>query len=145
MSISPEGGVMEGRSATLTCESDANPPVRQYYWFDWNNHDLQHMGQTLRLEHVKVKHSGSYWCQGANRLGMGRSLPSTLSVYCKPFPLLPASLLAWLSCGFPPGPCWPSHSSSYPMPYIFPVCPHGPTQPVHPSCSIACRCQCPCL
>ncbi|XP_073913143.1 B-cell receptor CD22 isoform X5 [Castor canadensis] len=84
VSISPEGGVMEGRSATLTCESDANPPVRQYYWFDWNNHDLQHMGQTLRLEHVKVKHSGSYWCQGANRLGMGRSLPSTLSVYYSP-------------------------------------------------------------
>ncbi|MBZ3885318.1 B-cell receptor CD22 [Sciurus carolinensis] len=84
VSITPGDRVMEGRKAALTCESDANPPVSQYTWFDWNNQDLQYTGQTLRLEPVKVEHSGSYWCKGVNRLGEGKSPPSTLTVYYSP-------------------------------------------------------------
>lgn len=74
---------MEGRKAVLTCESDANPPVSQYTWFDWNNQALQYAGQTLRLDPVKVEHSGSYWCKGVNRLGEGESPRTTLTIYCK--------------------------------------------------------------
>ncbi|XP_006171685.1 B-cell receptor CD22 isoform X1 [Tupaia chinensis] len=84
VSIAPGDSVMEGRKAALTCESDANPPASQFTWFDWNNQNLHHAGQTLRLEPAKVQDSGVYRCQGANRLGMGESPPSTLTVYYSP-------------------------------------------------------------
>nr|XP_020727352.1 B-cell receptor CD22 [Odocoileus virginianus texanus] len=81
VSISPKDGVVEGKMAVLTCESDANPAPSHYNWFDGNNQDLHHYGQTLRLEPVKLQHSGSYWCRGANRLGQSQSPPTTLTVY----------------------------------------------------------------
>ncbi|KAM6223702.1 B-cell receptor CD22 [Rhynchocyon petersi] len=84
VSITPTSRVMEGKKVSLTCENDANPPVFQYTWFDWNNQKLHHAGQTLRLESAKVQHSGAYRCQGVNRLGLGDSPPSTLTVYYSP-------------------------------------------------------------
>ncbi|XP_036895547.1 B-cell receptor CD22 isoform X9 [Sturnira hondurensis] len=84
VSISPEDSVMEGKKVVLTCESDANPPISQYTWFDWNNQNLHHDDQMLRLDPVKVEHSGAYWCQGANRLGMDQSPPRKLTVYYSP-------------------------------------------------------------
>lgn len=119
MSISPKDGVVEGKMAVLTCESDANPAPSHYNWFDGNNQDLHHYGQTLRLEPVKLQHSGSYWCRGANRLGQSQSPPTTLTVYCKgpclllgPWPLL--GLPPWLCCCvFRPHPCpGPAHPPS---------------------------------
>lgn len=74
---------MEGKKAVLTCESDANPPIFQYTWFDWNNQNLHHYDQMLRLDPVKIQHSGAYWCEAANQLGRAQSPPSTLTVYCK--------------------------------------------------------------
>ncbi|XP_063109434.1 B-cell receptor CD22 isoform X5 [Cavia porcellus] len=84
VSFTPGDRVMEGRKAALTCESDANPPVVHYTWFDWNNQDLQYNGRTLRLEPLQIEHSGSYRCQVSNRLGTGESPPSTLTVYYSP-------------------------------------------------------------
>ncbi|XP_006867479.1 PREDICTED: B-cell receptor CD22 [Chrysochloris asiatica] len=84
VSITPKDRVMEGKKVALTCESDANPPASHYTWFDWNNQNLHHASQTLRLEPVKIQHSGDYRCQGANRLGVGESAPSTLTVYYSP-------------------------------------------------------------
>ncbi|XP_053461849.1 B-cell receptor CD22 isoform X2 [Nycticebus coucang] len=84
VSMTPANSMMEGQKAALTCESDANPPVSQYTWFDWNNQNLPHTGQTLRLAPLKVQHSGAYRCQGSNRLGVGQSPPSTLTVYYSP-------------------------------------------------------------
>uniref|UniRef100_A0A8C9CCD4 B-cell receptor CD22 n=1 Tax=Phocoena sinus TaxID=42100 RepID=A0A8C9CCD4_PHOSS len=81
VSISPKDRVVEGKKAVLTCESDANPPTSHYAWFDWNNQDLRHYDQTLRLDPVTLQHSGAYWCQGTNRLGRGQSPPTTLTVY----------------------------------------------------------------
>ncbi|XP_015975175.2 B-cell receptor CD22 isoform X8 [Rousettus aegyptiacus] len=81
VSMSPKDSVTEGKDAVLTCESDANPPISQYAWFDWNNQNLHHYDRMLRLDPVKVEHSGAYWCQGTNRLGVGQSPPSTLTVY----------------------------------------------------------------
>ncbi|KAM7059627.1 B-cell receptor CD22 isoform 1-T1 [Molossus nigricans] len=81
VSISPKDGVTEGKKAVLTCESDANPPVSHYTWFDWNNQNLHHDHQTLRLDPVKIQHSGAYRCKGSNHLGVDQSPPSTLTVY----------------------------------------------------------------
>ncbi|XP_075841234.1 B-cell receptor CD22 isoform X2 [Microtus pennsylvanicus] len=84
VSISPGDSIMEGKQATLSCESDANPPVSQYVWFDPSNRDLHVSGQKLRLEPLKVQHTGSYRCQGSNMLGKDVSPPSTLTVYYSP-------------------------------------------------------------
>ncbi|XP_055001997.1 B-cell receptor CD22 [Sorex araneus] len=81
VSFSPQDGVVEGTRAMLSCEGDANPPIRSYSWFDGNNQELHHYGQTLRLDPVKIQHSGTYWCRGANGLGMGQSPPTLLTVY----------------------------------------------------------------
>lgn len=84
VSISPKDSVIEGKKAVLTCESDANPPVSKFAWFDWNNQNLQNDYQMLILNSVKVQHSGAYRCQAENRLGVGQSPPSTLTVYYSP-------------------------------------------------------------
>ncbi|XP_008710317.1 B-cell receptor CD22 isoform X4 [Ursus maritimus] len=84
VAISPKDQVMEGKKAVLTCESDANPPIFQYTWFDWNNQNLHHYDQMLRLDPVKIQHSGAYWCEAANQLGRAQSPPSTLTVYYSP-------------------------------------------------------------
>ncbi|XP_011225368.1 B-cell receptor CD22 isoform X2 [Ailuropoda melanoleuca] len=84
VAISPKEQVMEGKKAVLTCESDANPPIFQYTWFDWNNQNLHHYDQMLRLDPVKIQHSGAYWCEAANQLGRAQSPPSTLTVYYSP-------------------------------------------------------------
>uniref|UniRef100_A0A8D1L7P8 B-cell receptor CD22 n=2 Tax=Sus scrofa TaxID=9823 RepID=A0A8D1L7P8_PIG len=81
VSISPKDGVVEGKTAVLSCEGDANPPIFQYTWFDWNNQDIHHYHQTLKLDPVTVQHSGAYWCQGVNQLGRNHSPPSTLTVH----------------------------------------------------------------
>ncbi|XP_040591448.1 B-cell receptor CD22 isoform X1 [Mesocricetus auratus] len=84
VSISPGDSVMEGKKATLSCESDANPPVTQYAWLDSSGQDLHFSGPRLRLEPLKVQHTGSYRCRGINMLGTGESPPSTLTVFYSP-------------------------------------------------------------
>ncbi|XP_023052737.1 B-cell receptor CD22 isoform X3 [Piliocolobus tephrosceles] len=84
VSMSQGNQVMEGKTAILTCESDANPPISSYTWFDWNNRSLPSSGRMLRLEPVKVQHSGAYWCQGTNRVGRDHSPLFTLTVYYSP-------------------------------------------------------------
>ncbi|XP_055992440.1 B-cell receptor CD22 [Sorex fumeus] len=81
VTFSPQGGVVEGTKALLICESDANPPIKSYSWFDGNNQELHHYGQTLRLDPVKIQHTGTYWCRGSNGLGVGQSPPTLLTVY----------------------------------------------------------------
>lgn len=134
MSMSPKDSVTEGKNAVLTCESDANPPISQYAWFDWNNQNLHHYDRMLRLDPVKVEHSGAYWCQGTNRLGVGQSPPSTLTVYCK------ALFLCFFglghSCVFRPRLCVPDHLPLLPYPLL--ACPARPAQLV---CSEAQPCS----
>lgn len=110
MSISPGNSVMEGKKAILSCEGDANPPVSQYVWLDSSDRDLPFFSQKLSLEPLRVQHTGSYRCQGINKLGMGESPPSTLTVYCKslgsllcpggaaPFPTLHVQLSQGTPC-----------------------------------------------
>lgn len=81
VTFSPQSSVVEGKKVLLRCEGEANPSIYHYAWFDWNNQDLHHYEQTLRLEPVTVQHSGAYWCQGMNQLGKSRSPLTTLTVH----------------------------------------------------------------
>ncbi|XP_046694093.1 B-cell receptor CD22-like [Silurus meridionalis] len=58
----------EGISVTLTCSSDANPPVESYTWFKENEASPVGSGQSYRaLLNVP------YYCKAQNNLGSERS------------------------------------------------------------------------
>ncbi|KAF5898368.1 B-cell receptor CD22-like, partial [Clarias magur] len=68
VSISPSGEIVEDSSVTLTCSSDANPPVENYTWFKVNESSAVGSGQSYR-----ALQSGQYYCQAQNKHGSDRS------------------------------------------------------------------------
>ncbi|XP_060754304.1 B-cell receptor CD22-like, partial [Neoarius graeffei] len=78
VSIRPSGGIMEGSSVTLTCSSDANPPVENYTWFKENESSPVGSGQSYR-----ALQSGQYSCEAQNKHGSERSAAVSLNV---PYP-----------------------------------------------------------
>ncbi|XP_073716167.1 B-cell receptor CD22-like [Misgurnus anguillicaudatus] len=80
ISINPSGEIMEGDSVTLTCSSDANPPVHNYSWFKEN--ETVASGQTYIISNIRSDHSGEYKCKSSNELGQNYSAV-TLNVLCK--------------------------------------------------------------
>ncbi|XP_029987247.1 B-cell receptor CD22-like [Sphaeramia orbicularis] len=57
VSFSPSGEIIEGSSVTLTCTSDANPPVTKYTWYKRGKNQLQSRDPP-RLPSVSVSPSG---------------------------------------------------------------------------------------
>uniref|UniRef100_A0A4W5RJJ3 Si:ch211-171h4.5 n=1 Tax=Hucho hucho TaxID=62062 RepID=A0A4W5RJJ3_9TELE len=71
---SPSGPVPDGRAVTLTCQSDANPPVERYSWYKDISGQVtwKANGQTLVLLISKAD-SGLYLCEAHNKKGSQRS------------------------------------------------------------------------
>ncbi|KAM9415167.1 myelin-associated glycoprotein-like isoform 1-T1 [Salvelinus alpinus] len=71
---SPSGPVPDGRAVTLTCQSDANPPVERYSWYKDISGQVtwKANGQTLVLL-VSKADSGLYFCEAHNEKGSQRS------------------------------------------------------------------------
>ncbi|KAI4887607.1 hypothetical protein NFI96_023844 [Prochilodus magdalenae] len=78
VSISPAGYIVEGSSVTLTCSSDANPPVQNYTWF--NGTSLVVKGETYTVEKISSVDSGGYRCRCSNEYGVKDSEAVTLNV-----------------------------------------------------------------
>ena len=81
VSVDPPGGVVEAITVTLTCSSDANPPVDIYTWY----RDSRYVstGPQLVKDSVSLGDSGQYICVGTNRHGSQRSPPVSLDVQCE--------------------------------------------------------------
>uniref|UniRef100_A0A673BH95 Ig-like domain-containing protein n=1 Tax=Sphaeramia orbicularis TaxID=375764 RepID=A0A673BH95_9TELE len=62
------GEIIEGSSVTLTCTSDANPPVTKYTWYKRGKNQLQSRGegQQFVLSFINSSDSGSYSCIAKN-------------------------------------------------------------------------------
>uniref|UniRef100_A0AAY5ET27 Ig-like domain-containing protein n=1 Tax=Electrophorus electricus TaxID=8005 RepID=A0AAY5ET27_ELEEL len=60
VSISPSGEIVEGSSVTLTCSSDANPPVQSYNWF--KEKTLLGKESTHIIPNISSEDSGEYKC-----------------------------------------------------------------------------------
>uniref|UniRef100_A0A3B4EKT3 Ig-like domain-containing protein n=1 Tax=Pygocentrus nattereri TaxID=42514 RepID=A0A3B4EKT3_PYGNA len=81
VSISPSGEIVEGSSVTLTCNSDANPPVQNYTWF--KGPSLVAEGETYTMKEISSVDSGEYKCRSSNKHGEKLSEALTLNVSCK--------------------------------------------------------------
>ncbi|XP_036412879.1 titin-like [Colossoma macropomum] len=82
MSISPSGEIVEGSSVTLTCSSDANPPVKIYTWFKGSTSAGK--GKTYSIPNITFEDSGEYTCQSRNDHGERNSTAVHLNVLYPP-------------------------------------------------------------
>nr|XP_055060045.1 B-cell receptor CD22-like [Misgurnus anguillicaudatus] len=83
ISINPSGEIKEGDSVTLTCSSDANPPVQIYTWFKENETSAVGSGKNFIISKIRSDHSGEYTCKSSNTLGQKYSAV-TLNVLYSP-------------------------------------------------------------
>ncbi|KAI5089763.1 B-cell receptor CD22-like, partial [Silurus meridionalis] len=82
VSISPSGEIMEGSSVTLSCSSDANPPVETYTWY--KGASLMRTGKTFTIHRIKSANSGVYTCAAENIQGRQSSTAVALKVLYPP-------------------------------------------------------------
>ncbi|KAM9495005.1 B-cell receptor CD22-like [Clarias gariepinus] len=80
------GDTVEGDSVTLSCSSDANPPVLTYSWFKQRAaaDTLLTTGQNYSISNISSQHSGLYYCTAHNQLGQHNSIPTLLDVLYSP-------------------------------------------------------------
>ncbi|KAK3509949.1 hypothetical protein QTP70_023771 [Hemibagrus guttatus] len=84
--VLPSGDTVEGGSVTLSCSSDANPPVLSYSWFKQSAaaDTLLTTGQNYSISNISSQHSGLYYCTAHNQLGHHNSTPTHLDVLYSP-------------------------------------------------------------
>ncbi|XP_060754303.1 titin-like [Neoarius graeffei] len=82
VSIRPSGEIVEGSSVTLTCSSDANPPVENYTWFKGTTSVGK--GKTYTISTISSEDSGEYKCKCRNEVGYQYSISVTLNVLYPP-------------------------------------------------------------
>ncbi|XP_077383653.1 sialic acid-binding Ig-like lectin 16 isoform X4 [Festucalex cinctus] len=84
--VFPLGEVSEGGSVTLSCRSEAAPPVESFAWFkDMETGSIpDSFGPQLHLSHLKYTDRGEYYCVARNSLGTERSKPFLLNVTYPP-------------------------------------------------------------
>ncbi|XP_047668340.1 B-cell receptor CD22-like [Tachysurus fulvidraco] len=78
------GDTVEGDSVTLSCSSDANPPVLTYSWFKQSSAALLITGQNYSISNISSQHRGLYYCTAHNQLGHHNSTPTHLDVLYSP-------------------------------------------------------------
>ncbi|KAL6482243.1 hypothetical protein MHYP_G00103230 [Metynnis hypsauchen] len=86
VSISPSGEIVEGSSVTLTCSSDANPPVKNYTWLKEGGTSPVGSGQNYSIISITADHSGLYYCEAQNDHGALRS--AGVPVSSKGYPVI---------------------------------------------------------
>ncbi|XP_045564963.1 B-cell receptor CD22 isoform X8 [Salmo salar] len=80
VSVSPSGEIVEGSSVTLTCSSDANPPVDKYTWYFQNKTFQNGFGQMYNISKFKSKDNGHYHCEAWNGRGSMNSTALMISL-----------------------------------------------------------------
>ncbi|KAJ4928224.1 hypothetical protein JOQ06_016018 [Pogonophryne albipinna] len=79
--VSNSAPVFEGQSVTLTCFSEANPPVSLYTWYRGDCGKLTKIGKGEKLVlQVSQTDSGLYLCEAQSPMASQRSRPVSLEV-----------------------------------------------------------------
>ncbi|XP_064813956.1 sialoadhesin-like [Oncorhynchus masou masou] len=88
VSVSPSGELVEGSSVTLTCSSDANPPVDKYTWYKKNVASPKASGQSYIIHNISSEDRGEYYCEAENKYGRLNSSSVSVDVQSV-FPWVP--------------------------------------------------------
>ncbi|XP_018601024.1 B-cell receptor CD22-like [Scleropages formosus] len=83
VTINSPGAIVEGDSVSLTCNSNANPPVHNYTWYKISESGPIQMERRLMFNSVGLRDSGQYYCLVRNKHGEHRSCPVALIVLAK--------------------------------------------------------------
>ncbi|XP_071245860.1 B-cell receptor CD22-like isoform X2 [Salvelinus alpinus] len=92
VSVSPSGEIMEGSSVTLTCSSDANPPVDKYTWYKKNGASLKGSGQSYSITNIISEDRGEYYCEAENTIASMNSTTLKIIVAGKQTSVLTAAV-----------------------------------------------------
>ncbi|XP_071245879.1 B-cell receptor CD22-like isoform X1 [Salvelinus alpinus] len=92
MSVSPSGEIVEGSSVTLTCSSDANPPVDKYTWYKKNVTSPKASGQSYSITNIISEDRGEYYCEAQNGRGSMNSTALMIIVAGKQTSVLTAAV-----------------------------------------------------
>ncbi|XP_066511432.1 B-cell receptor CD22-like [Hoplias malabaricus] len=84
VSIRSSGETVEDSSVTLTCSSDANPPVQNYTWFKEGETSPVGSGHSYTMNTIRSVDSGEYKCKCKNDYGEKYSKALTLNVLYGP-------------------------------------------------------------
>ncbi|XP_029594568.1 B-cell receptor CD22-like isoform X2 [Salmo trutta] len=89
VSVSPSGEIVEGSSVTLTCSSDANPPVNKYTWYKtkYKKMSMRHSGQRYTIHNISSEDREGYYCEALNIIGR-ETIPVHINVISV-FPWVP--------------------------------------------------------
>ena len=81
----PSGEMIEGSTVTLTCMSEADPPVHTYTWIKKSGAVELKSGKekTLIFNKIHSEDRGEYLCQAANRIGQQDSPAMFIQVLCE--------------------------------------------------------------
>ncbi|XP_063064194.1 B-cell receptor CD22-like [Engraulis encrasicolus] len=84
VSVHPSAEVLEGTSVTLTCSSDAHPPVENYTWYkklESSSSSLWlRVGESYNITSITAEDSGHYYCRAENKYGTSNSSTTHLDV-----------------------------------------------------------------
>ncbi|XP_071204164.1 B-cell receptor CD22-like [Salvelinus alpinus] len=92
VSVSPSGEIVEGSSVTLTCSSDANPPVDKYTWYKKNVTSPKASGQSYSITNIISEDRGEYYCEAQNGRGSMNSTALMIIVAGKQSSVLTAAV-----------------------------------------------------
>ena len=92
-SLSSNQTVVEGRTATFLCLTEAFPTATAYKWFkdgieitnsqDFETLKISNTQSRLRIKNAKKGSAGQYSCDGTNAVGTGDRKSAFLLVNCK--------------------------------------------------------------
>ncbi|XP_031677508.1 B-cell receptor CD22-like [Oncorhynchus kisutch] len=92
VSVSPSGEIVEGSSVTLTCSSDANPPVDKYTWYKKNVTSPKASGQSYNITNIISEDRGEYYCKAENTISSNNSTTLMIIVAGKQTSVLTAAV-----------------------------------------------------
>ncbi|XP_064870446.1 B-cell receptor CD22-like [Oncorhynchus nerka] len=96
VSVSPSGDIVEGSSVTLTCSSDANPPVDKYTWYKKNVTSPKASGQSYSITNISSEDRGEYYCEAQNGRGSMNSTALMIIVAVNPAAVFPWVPVVWV-------------------------------------------------
>ncbi|XP_070296322.1 cell adhesion molecule CEACAM6-like isoform X3 [Salvelinus sp. IW2-2015] len=92
VSVTPSGEIVEGSSVTLTCSSDANPPVDKYTWYKKNVNSPKASGQSYSITNIISEDRGEYYCEAENTIASMNSTTLKIIIAGKQTSVLTAAV-----------------------------------------------------